>query len=427
VAVCAGLAALALACGEEPAPEPQPAPPAPAAAAPPPRGLWVLCQGSQRVLDQPEKLPALIEDARALGVSDLFVQVYRGGRAWFDSSHADAGPWRRNRDAAGQDTLALLIRSAQAAGLRVHAWVNVLNLADNRRAPLVESVGSHAVLVDQRGRSLLDYPKLDVPEPDRRYYRLGTPGVWLDPAAPGVSEYLVETFRELAERYPELDGIHLDYIRYPGVLPFAPGSRFGVGLDMGHGARTRERFRAETGLEAPRPPDRLDNADRWDGWRRDQVTELVRAIAGAARAERPGLSVSAAVWSHAERAYLSIGQDWRRWLEEGLLDLAVPMAYTQDARLLRYQAEDFARAPQAARTWVGLGSWLFARRPAGAVEQLAIVRAAGAAGESLFSWDSIADAPSLRAALARAAAGEPAAGEPPPAAPGDEPEPPPGG
>ena len=130
--------------------------------------------------------------------------------------------------AGGTDPLRELIRQAHASGLRVHAWVNVLSLADNRDAPLIRELGRDAVMVDQQGRSILDYPKLDVPEPDRRYYRMGTPAVWLDPAAPGVAPRLAETFAELAPRYPELDGLHLAYIRYPGVLPFAPGSRFGA-------------------------------------------------------------------------------------------------------------------------------------------------------------------------------------------------------
>lgn len=392
-----GLVLLAGGCGDE---APEPASPAEAATATEHRGLWVLSQGSQRVLDDTAKIPALLEDARALGATDLFVQVYRGGRAWFDSSLADTAPWERAvAGAGGADPLRELVARAHEAGLRVHAWVNVLSLADNRDAPLVRALGRDAVLVDQRGRSILDYPKLDVPEPDRRYYRMGTPAVWLDPAAPGVAPRLAETFAELATRYPELDGLHLDYIRYPGVLPFAPGSRFGVGLDMGHGAPTRERFRRETGLEPPSPPDRLGHANRWDAWRRDKVTELVRAISDGARTARPGLEISAAVWAHADRAYLSIGQDWRRWLEDDLLDFAVPMAYTLDPRSFRYQAEGFASAALGPRTWIGIGAWLFAKRPERAVEQVALARDAGAAGIVLFSWDAIADAPELRAAL----------------------------
>jgi uncharacterized lipoprotein YddW (UPF0748 family) len=403
------LAAVAFAAcareSEEPA-QVEPAAEPPAAAAPVrPRGLWVLCEGSQRVLEHPERVPVLLEDARALGATDLFVQVYRGGRAWFDSTLADPAPYRALRERTGRDALADLVESAHAAGLRVHAWVNALSLSAHREAPILADLGPAAVLVDQAGRSLLDYPELDVPPPDRRYYRLGTPAVWLDPAAPGVAERLAATFAELLARYPALDGLHLDYIRYPDVLPFSPGSRFGVGLDLGHGAATRERFRRETGREPPSPPERLANAELWDAWRRDKVTELVARIGDAARAARPGAALSAAVWAFADRAYLSAGQDWRRWLEEGLLDFAVPMAYTPDERLFRYQAAELAHVGRAERVWLGVGAWLFAREPEGALAQVRAARAAGAAGDALFSWDAIAEAPALREALAAEARG----------------------
>jgi len=405
------IATLALAaCGE---PEPPAEPAAEGAEAPqsvegagapaPRRGLWVLCEGTQRPLEHPERIPALIEDAQRLGVSDLFVQVYRGGRAWFDSSRADAAPYRAIVEQTGRDTLADLIPRAHAAGLRVHAWVNVLSLAGNTRSELLTLLGREIVLVDRFGRSILDYPKLDLPEPDRKYYRMGTPAVWLDPAAPGVAEHLAATFAELLVRYPDLDGLHLDYIRYPDVLPFIPGSRFGVGLDFGYGAATRARFRAETGLEAPFG-NSLANANRWDSWRRDQVTRLVARVRGAAAEVRAGVAISAAVWAYADRAYLALGQDWRGWLEAGLVDFAVPMAYTVDDRLLGYMAESFARVPEGDRVWLGLGVWIFARNPQRALAQIGIVRQAGAAGDAFFSWDAIADAPALRAALIQGAA-----------------------
>ena len=87
-------------------------------------------------------------------------------------------------------------------------------------------------------------------------------------------------------------------------------------------------------------------------------------------------------------------------IEEDLLDFAVPMAYTLDPRIYRYQVEAFTSPGLGPRTWIGIGAWLFAKRPAGALEQVAIAQDAGAAGIVLFSWDSIADAPALRSALA---------------------------
>ncbi len=347
-----------------------------------------------------------MEDARALGATDLFVQVFRGGRAWFDASLADATPYQAIRTATGEDPLASLIARAQAAGLRVHAWVNALSLATRRDSALLRELGPGIVHVDRRGRSVLEYPDLEVPEPDRGWYRMGTPHVWLDPAAPGLAERLAAITGELVARYPGLDGVHLDYIRHPDVLPFSPGSRFGVGLDFGYGPASRERFRAETGRVAPFG-DSLANANAWDDWRRERVTDVVRQVAVAVRAVRPGVAVSAAVWAYADRAYLAIFQDWRGWLDAGLLDFAVPMAYTLDDRLLRYLAHGYTGGVGGDRVWIGLGAWLFAERPERITAQLQLAGAAGPAGLALFSYDAIAESPALRAALV----GEPARGE----------------
>jgi hypothetical protein len=57
--------------------------------------------------------------------------------------------------------------------------------------------------------------------------------------------------------------------------------------------------------------------------------------------------------------------------------------------------------PEGDRIWLGLGVWLFGKNPQRALAQIRIVREAGAAGDALFSWDAIADAPALREALIR--------------------------
>jgi uncharacterized lipoprotein YddW (UPF0748 family) len=397
------------------------------------RGLWILAEGGVRVLDDVTRIDGTLDRAESLGASDLFVQVYRGGRAFY------AGPEdvERAPSAESGDTLAILLAEAHRRGFRVHAWVNALSLSTRRDAALIERLGRDAILVDREGRSILDYPDLDLPEPDRRFYRMGTRGIYLDPAVPAVREYLVTTYRDLVTRYPQIDGLHLDYIRHPGVLPFSPGSRFGVGLEFGYGETSRARYRAETGRPDPidgAAPGMVRSANAWDAWRRDQVTRLVEEIATATRAARPGLVLSAAVISYVDRAYLSLAQDWRRWLEMGALDLAIPMVYTLDDRLLGYQLDNFAGWKESQRIWPGIGVWLFDDRPDRALGQLEALRARGFGGEVLFSDDAIAEAPELLEALAGAPPGEPIptrskteSGGPIPAlpAPGSEPVPPP--
>jgi len=362
-------------------------------AAPPgargPLALWVLAEGSERALESPEKIARLVERAGELRASDLFVQVYRAGRSWFPSSHADDAPFRAIRAAHpdAPEPLADLVARAHARGIRVHAWFNCLALAANKDAPIVRALGRDAVLVDRLGRSLLDYPDGNVPQPDGRWLELETPGYWLDPAVPGVVEYLEATVDDLARAVPDLDGLHLDYIRYPYALPMTPGSRF-RGLDFGYGGIAKARFAAENGS--------FEVGDKWDEFRRAQVGELVTRL----RARLPKRwKLSAAVIAYAERAYLTALQDWRAWLEDGRLDFAVAMAYTRDDRLLRYEAHALRFGVGGDRLWLGLGAWLVADEPGRIAKQIALARDVEPAGIALFSYDALAAKPAVLEAL----------------------------
>jgi uncharacterized lipoprotein YddW (UPF0748 family) len=359
--------------------------------APAPRlGLWVLAEGEHRTLESPDRTPHLIAEAQKLGATDLFVQVYRRGRSWFPAEHADATPFREIRERSGRDPLRDLIDAAHASRMRVHAWFNVLALHDNPDAPLIRALGRDAVLVDRSGRNLMDYPGWDVPPPDRTYLQLDTPGLWLDPAAPGVIDALEKIVRELASAYPDLDGLHLDFIRHPMGMPMTPGSGF-AGLDFGYGDATRKAFEAKSGKPFKR-------GAAWDDFRRDSVSEVVRRFKAAIP---PKWEHSAAVFPWVDRAYLSAMQDWRRWLEEGWLDFGVAMTYTRDDRLLRYQARGLTAGVGGERVWLGLGTWLFPKEPERALAQLRIVEEVKPRGVALFSYDALTSAPELREALAR--------------------------
>ena len=364
-------------------------------------GLWVQAEGQNRTLDNLRKIDQLLRLSRAAGVTDLYVQVYRGGKAWYPTRLADDSPSRR----AGADPLAYLLRQAKPARpekderkIRVHAWINTFALSRNRKAPLIADFGSEAVLRDLYGRSLLDYPANGKPS-WAKGFGLGTPGIFLDPAHLGVRIRLAAIATELLKRYPALAGIHLDFIRYPYALPISPGSAFSPRLDFGYGAETVQRFRAETGQTAPSAGVKATVADyqAWDNWRRLQVTETVRYIHLAIRATRPNSALSAAALPWAERAYLSSFQDWRGWLAEGILDKAVIMNYSRDTTLaaqISGAATGVQRKGQRkerASIVIGLGAYLHRDSPAALWRQWRDAREAGADGVTLFSYDQMVE------------------------------------
>ena len=358
-------------------------------------GLWAQAESANATLDSAEKIRNLVRRARSAGVTDIYAQVYRSGKAWFPTALADDAPARR----AGRDPLALLLalasgRSEGRRAIRVHAWINAFSLARNRDAPILRELGADAALRDQYGHSLLDYPASGKPA-WAKGFQLGTPGIFLDPAHSGARGRIADIAAELARRYPKLAGIHLDFIRYPYALPISPGSRFSPRLDFGYSAASVARFHRETGKTAPLADAKNAAPAAWDDWRRAQVTAAVREVSESARSVNPRIAVSAAVLPWAERAYLSAFQDWRGWIEEGLLDKALVMNYTRDARQAARISRSAAawktasRKSRAPKIVIGLGAYLFTDRPAGLWRQWRDAREAGADGAALFSYDQM--------------------------------------
>ena len=128
--------------------------------------------------------------------------------------------------------------------------------------------------------------------------------VFASPGNPDVRQRLVAVAADIDRRY-SVDGIHLDYIRYPG-------SKYG-----------RDMASMASWERAGRPP--------FDDWRRRQVTSAVAAVQKAVT-----VPVSAAVWGVYENrwgwAEVSEGrngyfQDADEFTKTGAADALLPMIY----------------------------------------------------------------------------------------------------
>lgn len=124
----------------------------------------------------------------------------------------------------------------------------------------------------------------------------------------------------------------------------------------------------------------------WDEFRRASVTTLVERVYHAVKARRPELVVSAAVFADQADARGSRFQDWPEWLERGILDVAVPMAYTPDEDRFRgFVREARSAAGSRDRVWAGVGAYLDTAE--GTIAKIDVARAEGVGGVVLFSYD----------------------------------------
>jgi uncharacterized lipoprotein YddW (UPF0748 family) len=356
------------------------------------RGLWVV----RTALVSPAQVDRVVDDATEAGFNTLFVQVRGRGDAFYESRLVSRSVLLAQQPASF-DPFARLLDRARARGLEVHAWVNVL-LTAHFGQPLPE------------GHILRQHPDwVMVPRSSAAaglgttpagLFRLGNQargdpdveGQYLSPSAPGVAEHLEAVVREIVRSYA-VDGLHLDFIRYPNAdYDYSPNALEGF-----------RRLRGERDLLSG--PAR--NPEAWDDYRRSCVTVLASRLVAAARKERPGIVVSAAVTPDEAQAVSQRFQAWPRWLSERLLDAVIPMAYTPDNRIFTAQVQQ-ARALvlSGQRLWAGIGAYRLDLP--GIVEKIQLARESGATGVVLFSHESLATADLQRlreAAFTGAAAG----------------------
>lgn len=351
--------------------------------------LWVEVEGVNRPFDNAAGFEQFQKFSEGKGFTDLYCQVYRGGRSWFPSKFADETPYRQSLS-QGVDPLKDTLRIAHARGQKVHAWVNSLRVAHNKLAPLVQKLGKDAVLVDSHGTSLLNYPEDGRPPgPAGHYFQLDTPAYWLDPSHPGVRQYVLDTIEELIVAYPQLDGIHLDMTRFPFAMRSKRSQNYKAGLWFGYSNTALTEFYEEqsaTGDQATMP-----TFAQYQAWQRKQITQFVSDLRAVIKRRNPKLEFSAAVLAWPDRAEDFALQEWSEWVEQGLVDTIMPMSYTRDVETIRRHTQYAMQKAKPSNTKVvmGLGAWLLLSRPEVAVQQTSIAMSNGAAGVNLFSYSNL--------------------------------------
>lgn len=360
------------------------------------RGLWVECQGSNDTLSSKTKITAMIESASKSNFNAIIVQVYRANKCWFNSAIGDASPYEEFKKKEGADLLDYLITEAHKRNLQVHAWLNIFQITKNTNAPMLKKLGNEILLRDNKGRSFLDYDDFKLAGEEGRWMTLSDESIVLDPANDKVHEYQLSIIKELIDKYPKLDGIHLDFIRYPYVVPYSPGSRFAKTLQFGYTQAAIGKFKKQTGLDPRTMSLDTKNTQAWDDFRREQVTRFVRSAFSLCKKKNSNLKVSAAVLCWADRAYLSAFQDWRGWLEDEIVDFIISMNYTKDRRFARYLSRTAARATDKSNGYVGIQAYMPPVVSSEVIAQLEDARKTGAKGLVIFSYDSVLKfAPSL--------------------------------
>ena len=128
--------------------------------------------------------------------------------------------------------------------------------------------------------------------------------------------------------------------------------------------------------------------ERWRAFRTTRLTGLLTQLRASVKAAKPKATVSVAVVPDSRDASLHRLQDWRGWLDAGLLDVVCPMAYTTDAAVFATQVANARQIAGSHPLWAGIGAYRLTSDQI--VENAQAARRIGANGIILFSYDSLA-------------------------------------
>ena len=261
--------------------------------------------GGMSAENQKDELRRILDQLQKANVNTVLLQTRVRATTIYPSSFE---PWDgclsgHPGQSPGYDALAFAVDECHKRGMELHAWVVTI------------PVGKWNALGCTRLRQR--YPKLIL--------KIGQEG-YMNPESEQTGDYLASMCREIAHNY-DVDGIHLDYIRYPETW--------------------NRKKNVYTG--------------------RQYITSIVRKINQSVKSEKPWIKLSCSpvgkyddltrYWSHGWNANTKVCQDAQGWLRDGLMDELFPMMYFKGDQFFPF-AIDWAECSYGRIVAPGLGIYM---------------------------------------------------------------------
>lgn len=303
-------------------------------------------------LQQQAELCRLLDKIRDANMNVVFFQARVRGEVLYESEYE---PWSgfltgRHGKSPGYDPLAFAVQECHKRGLQCHAWLVCMPLGSEKQ---VRGFGEKTVVKKHPGW---------VTRHQGEYF--------LEPSKPEVARYLGSIAAEITCKY-DIDGIHLDYIRYPDHVKGYPDAAFYK--------------RSGTSLSL-------------EDWRRENISRIVYSVYDRVKELKPWVKVSSSPLGryrdlpgmkyYGWNAYGSVFQDAQRWLKEGKHDLLVPMMYYKEELFYPY-LKDWVMNSNGRPIVSGLGVYRLDETDANwdlreIENQIVLGRGYGASGQSVY-------------------------------------------
>ncbi|MBP5257851.1 MAG: family 10 glycosylhydrolase [Prevotella sp.] len=265
--------------------------------------------GSEGIERQKRELTAILNQLQKANVNTVLIQTRVRASVIYPS---DIEPWDAcltgtyNRH-PGYDPLQFAIDECHKRGMELHAWVVSI--------PTGKWTSSESKRIRAR------YPHLVKKVGELSY---------LNPEVDATGDYIADICEEIVSRY-DVDGIHLDYIRYPD------GWNITVSRDSG----------------------------------RRYITNIVRKVSRRVKSRKPWVKMSCSpvgkyrdlsrYSSKGWNAYSKVCQPAQEWLRDGLMDQLYPMMYFRGDNYYPFLA-DWQEHSYGRTIVSGLGIWYLDRR-----------------------------------------------------------------
>jgi uncharacterized lipoprotein YddW (UPF0748 family) len=242
---------------------------------------------------QQGELIDILDKLEKANFNTVFLQTRLRGDVIYNSQIEPVSPYIRGVENAWPeyDPLAFAVSECHKRGLECHAWFVTYPF----------------------GRKKTDGKENASPALKEKKDKLKLVGneFYLDPGDPETNAYLLSLIEEIVEKY-DVDGIHMDYIRYPetGFPDDSTYSRYGKGKNRGN-------------------------------WRRENINRFVSELYEAVKNKKRWVQVSSSVIGMYKRmqdkvkrnyltAYDGVYQDPVEWLRQESHDFVVPLMYHAD-------------------------------------------------------------------------------------------------
>lgn len=327
---------------------------------------------------QQQELCSILDEVKELGLNTVFFQTRIYGEVLYPS---EIEPWSRmvsgeSGRSPGYDVLAFAIEECHRRGLECHAWLITIPAGSSKH---VQMQGNKALP--------MRHPEMCIKQGTEWY---------LNPGIPETAEYIASIAQEIAYNY-DVDGIHLDYIRYPDKYEKFPDYK------------TYQKY-AEEG-------------EPLEEWRMNNITDIVRAVCDEVKSVDEYIMLSAAplgryapVESQPFTSWTCVGgvsQDAINWIYEGNIDFVAPMMYYKGDGFTPYLIDWVERIAGEGNMVAGLGAYRLDPKEGkwsldDIDEQIKASRDYGSQGQAYFRWGHLREYPSLARLLQEQYYNEPA-------------------